>query len=145
MLSPAGWAVATPPELGPYGWTTTDLWVAPLASAIFATLTHAQPFWVVLHHTLIDLVGKQTIPPFLLTFGPDGTLKPMDTHTARSICALFIAGVFACRAIKSFWGPALENASKPKAVKKRGGTAKTLPHKTPTHNAFPNSSLPKSE
>jgi len=120
MLSPAGWTVGTPPELGPYGWTTTDLWVAPLASAIFATLTHAQPFWAHLHLTLIDFLGGQNIfASYLLSSSKDGVLGPVDNHTARSICALFMAGVFASRAVKNLWGPAVENANKTKAIKKR--------------------------
>ena len=126
MLSPTGWAISTPPELGPYGWTTTDLWVAPLASAIFATLTHAQPFWADLHRALIDLINQQknSIPSFLMAFAAkDGELlKPVDAYTARSICALFLAGIFASRAVKNFWGPALENANNEtkNVVKRRG-------------------------
>jgi len=118
MLSPTGWTVRTPPELGPYGWTTTDLWVAPLASAIFATLTHLQPFWTHLHLTLIDFLGKQNAS-YLLASSKDGVLEPADIHTARSVCALFMAGVFASRAVKNLWGSAIENANKTKAIKKR--------------------------
>ncbi|THG92943.1 hypothetical protein EW145_g8527, partial [Phellinidium pouzarii] len=52
MLRPTGWALATPAELRAYGWTTIDIWCAPAITALYALLTHAQPFWAELHAML---------------------------------------------------------------------------------------------
>jgi hypothetical protein len=41
MLDPRGWRVdRTPPEAMPWGWTSIDLWSAPVMTALWATLTH---------------------------------------------------------------------------------------------------------
>ncbi|KAH7072323.1 hypothetical protein BKA62DRAFT_778722 [Auriculariales sp. MPI-PUGE-AT-0066] len=43
MLNPSGFALATPTELQQYGWTTLDLWVAPIVTGLHALAS--QPFW----------------------------------------------------------------------------------------------------
>ena len=45
FLQPYALTLTTPPEMQPLGWSTTDLWCAPLITGLYATLTHAQPFW----------------------------------------------------------------------------------------------------
>ncbi|KAF8316548.1 hypothetical protein DL93DRAFT_2077772 [Clavulina sp. PMI_390] len=131
MLSPSGWAVSTPPELGPYGWTTTDLWVAPAMSALYATLTHLQPFWLDVQRTIFAFLGEAYSPPFLHHLGDgakdaffvmgEGVMQPVDPVIARSVCALIMMGLFGSRAVKNFWGVSVErkvasSAGKPKAV-----------------------------
>ena len=59
MLHPSGLRLAsTPPELRAWGWSTTDLWCAPLTTAIYATLTHAQPFWAGLHALVVSFISS---------------------------------------------------------------------------------------
>lgn len=96
MLSPNGWSIATPPELGPYGWTTMDLWVAPLATAIYAYAAQLQPFFV----SLNSLIGSA-----------EGA-KPMSTDDARSATFVVLATLFTAKAMRNFGGDALKNARK---------------------------------
>lgn len=122
MLSPSGWSVSTPPELGPYGWSTTDLWIAPLSSALFATLTHAQPFWVDLQRVALEFLSTNGYasqahfeswglisPGGGAWFGKGGAeVQPLSTNAARSVCALIMVVLFSSRAVKNYWGAAVE-------------------------------------
>jgi hypothetical protein len=126
MLNPTGeWSVTTPPELGPYGWTTTDLWIAPAASALFATLTHAQPFWIDLQRVLLSFLSAH----WGYNLGLSTALPPMSMDDARSVVAILISMAFAARAWKTYGGDlfagdsaALRPRPKPSAIapKKRG-------------------------
>ena len=98
FLHPIPFSLTTPPELGPYGWTTTDLWCAPLITGLYALLTHAQPFWADLHVLLSELLGHQG----QLNYKIPNTAKPLDPELARVICAMLLAGMFATRAVKNF-------------------------------------------
>ncbi|KAH7914047.1 hypothetical protein BJ138DRAFT_1057715 [Hygrophoropsis aurantiaca] len=91
FLHPTPLALATPAELQPYGWTTTDLWSAPLVTGLYALLTHAQPFWGELHSVLSGILG-----------GGVEKVEAMDNESARAICALVLAGMFATRTAKNF-------------------------------------------
>lgn len=95
MLHPTPLALATPAELHPYGWTTTDLWSAPLVTGVYATLTHAQPFWADLHAVLAGALGGA---------GGAGADKiaPVDPETARAACALVLVALFGSRAARKF-------------------------------------------
>ena len=90
LLHPTPLTLTTPAELQPYGWTTTDLWSAPLVTAIYATLTHPQPFWADLHAVLAGVLG-----------GGAGA-APLDPETARAACALVLAVLFASRTARTF-------------------------------------------
>lgn len=57
MLSPTGYTLRTPAELGAYGWTTVDLWCAPLVTGLYALLTHAQPAWAAAHAVLVEFTS----------------------------------------------------------------------------------------
>ncbi|KAI6037002.1 hypothetical protein BKA83DRAFT_4170620 [Pisolithus microcarpus] len=96
LLHPTPLAVSTPPELLPYGWTTTDLWCAPLITAIYATLTHAQPFWADVHAVLVGLLGGAVDADGLTK------LEPLDAETARAACALVLTGLFVTRTTRTF-------------------------------------------
>lgn len=113
MLSPNGWSVSAPPELGAYGWMTADLWVAPLMSALFATLTQSQPFWVELQRLAIAFVTPEVLSGFVKAeVGEDGVFNPMSKESARAVCAVFMGALFASRALKNGWPTAVEDAKK---------------------------------
>ncbi|KAH6919131.1 hypothetical protein BKA70DRAFT_1381695 [Coprinopsis sp. MPI-PUGE-AT-0042] len=100
FLNPTSLSVQTPPELLPYGWTTTDLWCAPVTTALYAFLTHAQPFWADLHTLIVGFAGGAV--------GEKG-VEAVDPETARAICALFLSALFTGRTAKNFglWNPKL--------------------------------------
>ena len=90
FFSPISLSVQTPPELQAYGWTTTDLWCAPLATGLYALLTHAQPFWIDIHGLFAGLLGE-TQP-----------VKPLDPEVARAVCFLLLSTLFVGRTVKNF-------------------------------------------
>ncbi|KIN93020.1 hypothetical protein M404DRAFT_605526 [Pisolithus tinctorius Marx 270] len=96
LLQPTPLAVSTPPELLPYGWTATDLWSAPLVAALYATLTHTQPFWADVHAVLVGLVGGAVDAEGL------AKVEPLDAETARAACALVLTGLFVTRTARTF-------------------------------------------
>jgi hypothetical protein len=93
FLSPTSLAVQTPPELQAYGWTTTDLWCAPLTTGLYALLTHAQPFWAELHLVLSQALGSTSLK--------EG-VQPLEPEMARAICAFFLSTLFVGRTAKNF-------------------------------------------
>ena len=107
LLQPYAITVSTPSELQPYGWTTTDLWCAPLITGLYATLTHAQPYWADLHYALLGWVGPAPA-------GEDGFVKvaPVDPETARATCAPVLAALFGARTWKMYSGVTAEQKTK---------------------------------
>ncbi|KAI0685152.1 hypothetical protein BC835DRAFT_546481 [Cytidiella melzeri] len=99
FLQPHTLTLSTPPELLPYGWTTTDLWCAPFITGLYATLTHAQPFFANLHSAIFGWLGAASTDA-------EGFVKvaPMDPEYARALCAIVLAGMFATRTVKTFGG-----------------------------------------
>ena len=97
FLQPYSLSVSTPPELLPYGWTTTDIWCVPLVTGLYSLLTHAQPFWAELHYVMVGWLGSGSL-------AEDGTTKvsPVDPETARAACAVLLAGLFGHRTWKTF-------------------------------------------
>ncbi|PPQ63345.1 hypothetical protein CVT24_006718 [Panaeolus cyanescens] len=93
FLNPTSMTVQTPPELQAYGWTTTDLWCAPVTTALYAFLTHAQPFWAELHLVLSQVLGSTSLK---------GTVEPLDPESARAVCALFLMTLFTTRTAHNF-------------------------------------------
>lgn len=109
MFAPTGMRLATPPELMPYGWTTTDLWAAPFVTGIYALLTHAQPFWADLHAVIAGMLGGRMDAGYGSASATDPSgmpisvgIKPLDPETARAACAIVLATMFATRASKNF-------------------------------------------
>ena len=101
MLSPTGYSLVTPNELKAYGWTTADIWCAPVTTALFALLTHAQPFWGLLHAVIVGLLnGVDNSESETVKF----SVEPMDPKEARAICAIFLSGLFLSRTVKNFGG-----------------------------------------
>jgi len=106
MTEPTGFALATPPELRASGWTSTDLWCAPLATGLYAFLTHAQPFWAELHAMLIAWAGGSG------SVVVSGSEKPVyidapavDNDVARAACAVLLTALFVTKNVRKF-GPA---------------------------------------
>jgi len=93
FFNPLSLSVQTPPELQAYGWATTDLWCAPLATGLYALLTHAQPFWADMHGLLAGFLGVSPI---------DLPVKPRDPELARAVCALLLSTLFVGRTVKNF-------------------------------------------
>jgi hypothetical protein len=96
MLSPGGWYLTTPAELKPYGWTTMDLWVAPLITGLSALFTHAQPFWTYLHLSLVGFSRPVDIQNL-----DQNPVKPWSTADARALGAVILWFLFATRTIKN--------------------------------------------
>lgn len=101
-------ATVTPPELLPYGWTATDLWLAPLVTGLYATLTHAQPFFAHLHALLFSFFSPFGLAPLssqYTTAGkpiPDGMVVPLEAADARAVCVLVLSALFGLRAVRAF-------------------------------------------
>ncbi|KAF8831824.1 hypothetical protein HHX47_DHR1001072 [Lentinula edodes] len=93
FMNPTPLALQTPPELQAYGWTTADLWCAPLVTGIYALLTHAQPFWAESHTLVTELLGMSV---------QGKPVEPVDPETARAFCALILACLFSGRTVKNF-------------------------------------------
>ncbi|KZS98823.1 hypothetical protein SISNIDRAFT_471969 [Sistotremastrum niveocremeum HHB9708] len=94
MLNPTGWSVATPPEVSRYGWTTLDLWIAPVITGLYSFWTHAQPFWAEAHAAVLGYVNT----------GDEVLLKALavEPEVARARCAVIMAILFAGRAVNNF-------------------------------------------
>jgi hypothetical protein len=106
-------SLTTPPELLPYGWTATDLWIAPLVTGLYATLTHAQPFFAQLHALLFSFFSPFGLAPlsspYLKSNGSaiESAVVPLDADNARAVCVIVLASLFSLRAVRSFGlGPA---------------------------------------
>ncbi|KAL0572155.1 hypothetical protein V5O48_009802 [Marasmius crinis-equi] len=97
FMNPTPISLTTPPELQPYGWTTIDIWCAPLITGLYALLTHAQPFWAEMHHVIATMLGGAA--------GEKG-IEALDPETARAVCAMILACLFSGRVIKNFSGVA---------------------------------------
>ncbi|KAI9446762.1 hypothetical protein H4582DRAFT_1804525 [Lactarius indigo] len=108
LLRPTPMQVTTPPELLPYGWTATDLWAAPLITGLYATLTHAQPFFAHLHVLLFSFLS-----PLGLAYLSDASAKrdspstqdevaPLDANTARAACALVLSALYVNRVVRTY-------------------------------------------
>lgn len=106
FLSPVSLSVQTPPELKAYGWTTADLWCAPVVTGLYALLTHAQPYWAELHSILSGVLGSTSLGE---------PVKPLDPETARAVCALLLSGLFFGRTAKNFglWKPFTQKIGMP--------------------------------
>lgn len=130
LVRPTPIEVATPPELLPYGWTGTDVWSPMLVTALYATLTHAQPFFTYIHTLLFAFFW-----PFGLARLSEASMKsgssekmitPVSHETARAVCAIVLCALNINRAMRAY-GPGYaalisQVANAAKAAKQ--GTAK---------------------
>lgn len=147
LLQPHAITITTPPELLPWGWTGTDLWVAPLVTALYATLTHAQPFFTGLHSLLFSFFSPLGLA--FLSFkskglnetGPNiGELQPVDSDTARAACVVVLCVLFVGRTLKNFGiqSPVYEESNEAakdelvREVRKGGEVSNRTPKKNST-------------
>jgi hypothetical protein len=105
LLHPTSLTMTTPPELGPWGWTTIDLWCAPLITGIYALLTHAQPFWADAHGWLIS-----QIPGGSATELKPATVEAVDAEVARAACTVLLCVFFSSRALYNYLPPLLQKS-----------------------------------
>ncbi|GJJ11909.1 hypothetical protein Clacol_006147 [Clathrus columnatus] len=118
MLSPTGLSLVTPAELEPYGWTTVDLWIAPLITGLWATLTHAQPTWTQLHIMFVSFIHSINGTQYGKTFD-ESTVLPWSTSDVRSLSAMIIWVCFATRTARNFGVAWWANKSKKESLKSK--------------------------
>ena len=112
LLRPTQVEVATPPELLPYGWTATDFWAPPLVTGLYATLTHAQPFFAYVHSLLYVFFWPFGLAPLMEATAKTGmasghrqhVVAAIDHQTARAVCAIVLCALNANRAMRAY-GP----------------------------------------
>lgn len=108
LLRPTPIEVATPPELMSYGWTATDFWSAPFVTGLYATLTHAQPFFAYLHAFLYVFFWPFGLAPLskvgLASGQHQQAIAPVDHETARAVCAIVLCALNVNRAMRAY-GP----------------------------------------
>ncbi|KAH9955637.1 hypothetical protein BC827DRAFT_1236242 [Russula dissimulans] len=103
LLRPTPIEVATPPELLPYGWTATDVWSAPLVTGLYATLTHAQPFFTYLHALLYAFFWPLGLAHLsdVTTKSGQRAVAPVDHETARAFCAIVLCALNVNRVMRA--------------------------------------------
>jgi hypothetical protein len=112
LLRPTPIELATPPELLPYGWTATDFWAAPFVTGLYATLTHAQPFFAYIHSLLYVVFWPFGLAPLTETTSKTGlasghrqqVVVAVDHQTARAFCAIVLCALNVNRAMRAY-GP----------------------------------------
>ena len=102
LLRPTPIEVATPPELHSYGWTATDFWSPMLVTGLYATLTHAQPFFTSIHTLLFAFFWPFGLAR--LSEKSNGVVAPIDHETARAVCAIVLCALNVNRAMRAY-GP----------------------------------------
>jgi len=131
LVRPTPIEVATPPELLPYGWTATDFWSPMLVTGLYATLTHAQPFFTYFHTLFFAFFW-----PFGLARLSEASTKsgsstnmvtPIDHETARAVCAIVLCALNINRAMRAH-GPGyaalITRVAKAASAAKQQGTPK---------------------
>jgi len=99
--------VTTPPELHPYGWTATDFWAPPLVTGLYATLTHAQPFFAYIHALFYFFFWPFGLAPLsdVKTGQASGhrqyAVAAVDDATARAVCAIVLCMLNVNRAMRA--------------------------------------------
>lgn len=112
LLRPTPIELATPPELLPYGWTATDVWAAPFVTGLYATLTHAQPFFAYIHSLLYIFFWPFGLAPLAEVTSKTGlasgkrqhVVAAVDHETARAFCAIVLCALNVNRAMRAY-GP----------------------------------------
>ena len=127
FFHPYALTLTTPTEILPYGWTTTDLWCAPLVTGLYALLTHAQPFWAELHALLVAFGAAPAFSSGIdrvevTTDGGSAKLvvaEALNAETARAACAVFLTTLFVTRTVRNMGADYLRELRGGGAEKKR--------------------------
>lgn len=106
LLRSTPMTLTTPPELLPYGWTAMDLWIAPLVTGLYATLTHAQPFFAYLHTLLFSFFSPLGLASYSPSLNPEyfvmeEAVAPLNADDARAVCALVLSALFSLRVVRT--------------------------------------------
>ena len=137
LLRPTPVEVATPPELLPYGWMATDFWSAPLVTGLYATLTHAQPFFAYLHALLYVFFWPFGLAPLakigLASGQHQQVIAAVDHETARAVCAVVLCALNVNRAMRAY-GPGYKAMIT--QVANAVNTAKPVPRALPPPSAL---------
>jgi len=138
LLRPTPIEVATPPELLPYGWTATDFWSAPFVTGLYATLTHAQPFFAYLHALLYILFWPFGLAPLskigLASGQHQQVVAAVDHETARAVCAIVLCALNVNRAMRAY-GPGYK-VMVTQVANAAVNTAKPVPRALPSPSAL---------
>jgi hypothetical protein len=133
LVRPTPIEVATPPELLPYGWTGTDVWSPMLVTGVYATLTHAQPFFTNIHTLLFAFFwpfGLATLSEASTKPGSAKMVTPVDHETARAVCAIVLCALNINRAMRAY-GPGyaalITQVAKAASAAKQGTSKQPLP------------------
>ncbi|KAI0045146.1 hypothetical protein FA95DRAFT_1495931 [Auriscalpium vulgare] len=122
LLKPTALSLTTPPEFLPGGWAAVDLWAGPLIAGMYATLTHAQPFFADLHAVFYDFWAPLGLARLSFADGPGGTVAPLSVQDAQAACVIVLGTIFSVKAIKTFGNQlglgALPDNLQPAAVEK---------------------------
>lgn len=118
MLNPTGFSLSTPAEFQAFGWTTVDLWCAPVTTSLYALLTHAQPFWTELHALILQFVSSYVPEGYHTGLGiipgseekAKSEAQAVDPEIARAACAIFLMTLFMARTVRNFGGQYLTGA-----------------------------------
>lgn len=130
LVRPTAIEVATPPELLPYGWTATDFWSPMLVTGLYATLTHAQPFFTYFHTLFFAFFwpfGLARLSEVSTKSGRSGNMvTPVDHETARAVCAIVLCALNVNRAMRAY-GPGyaalITQVAKAASAAKQGTTS----------------------
>jgi hypothetical protein len=133
LVRPTQIEVATPPELLPYGWTATDVWSPMLVTGLYATLTHAQPFFTYIHSLLFAFFwpfGLARSEASTKSGGSANMVTPVDHETARAVCAIVLCALNINRAMRAY-GPGyaalFTQVAKAASAVKQGKSKQPLP------------------
>src|SRR6267154_3209942 len=135
LVRPTPIEVATPPELHPYGWAATDFWSPMLVTGLYATLTHAQPFFTYIHSlrfTFFWPFGLARLSGVSTKSGSSANMvPPIDHETARAVCAIVLCALNVNRAMRAY-GPGYaalitQVAKAASAAKQQGTSKQSLP------------------
>jgi hypothetical protein len=130
LVRPTPIELATPPELLPYGWTATDFWSPMLVTGLYATLTHAQPFFAYIHNLLFAFFwpfGLARLSEASTKSGSSANMvTPIDHETARAVCAIVLCALNINRAMRAY-GPGyaalITQVAKAASAAKQQGTS----------------------
>lgn len=80
----------------------------PLVTGLYATLTHAQPFFARLHALLFSFFSPLGLAQLSFQYtmssksDAEGMVVPLEASDARAVCVLVLSVLFGLRAVRTF-------------------------------------------